>query len=354
MKRVSRQKIGGWTVSLFILVRCSGTQSLLPTVETQSGQLPSTIGTPSDPSSPASPTDPGTGGTGDSGAILPPPNNSSGDTGFIAPPARYLNCDQQQNALLSAGQNILLNFVSSDPSQTPQGTLVFQIVSGNAPALANLGSVSQGQGSTGVYTAPSSVASSFQVEISAHASTETVFSQSPCMVTLLADGDFGVADDGHTQGLVGQIYSLPVNTSQLPDFSIMTPVTTILAPNINIPDHNWSDGFPGAPSTFIEWFGIDFQGKIYIPATGQYQFRTDSDDGSILLIDNVVVTNNDGVHAIATVLGPVVTLTQGFHTFEEKYYQGPRYRIADMVYWRSGSDPNAQWEIIPPEALFRP
>jgi predicted esterase/lysophospholipase L1-like esterase len=47
---------------------------------------------------------------------------------------------------------------------------------------------------------------------------------------------------------------------------------------------------------FPDYFAYDFFGFINIPEAGEYEFRTNSDDGSSLWIDHVMVVENDGLH----------------------------------------------------------
>jgi hypothetical protein len=252
---------------------------------------------------------------------------------------------------------LLLNFITSDTGQTQSGTMTFVVTTSN-PAIGggvNLGTAVQEGSYTAYYTAPPSISQSFDVQITATDSADAAVTTTACTVKLLQDGDLGIGDDGHTQGIVGNVYHVPAGQPVLLNPATLTIAGTLLTPNLNVPDHDWSDGFPGLDASFVEWFEIDFNGQIYFPEDGDYQFRTDADDGAILFIAGAQVDNNDGTHPVTTVIGPVKHYSKGWYTFEEWYYQGPRYRIANMVYWRSASNPLAgNWSIIPPESLARP
>jgi len=65
---------------------------------------------------------------------------------------------------------------------------------------------------------------------------------------------------------------------------------------VNVPDTNWSAGFPGLRDRF-EWFGIEYKGNFRVLHPGRYRFRLDSDDGSKLWIDDSLLIDNDGMHA---------------------------------------------------------
>jgi len=66
-------------------------------------------------------------------------------------------------------------------------------------------------------------------------------------------------------------------------------------------------------------FGVIYNGFIRIDSDGVYNFSAQSDDGSVLLIDDVPVVNNDGKHG-SLEQGGSVPLQKGFHRFTLKYY----------------------------------
>lgn len=66
-------------------------------------------------------------------------------------------------------------------------------------------------------------------------------------------------------------------------------------------------------------FGVIYSGFIRIDADGLYQFSTRSDDGSVLVIDDQPVVNNDGKHPVAE-QGGAVALQKGYHKFTLKYF----------------------------------
>jgi hypothetical protein len=70
----------------------------------------------------------------------------------------------------------------------------------------------------------------------------------------------------------------------------------------NIPDFNSNDNF------YMRWRGV-----IKIPADGTYFFKTRSDDGSFLFIDQTEVVNNDGWHGMEDRDGSI-HLSAGGHT----------------------------------------
>jgi hexosaminidase len=68
-------------------------------------------------------------------------------------------------------------------------------------------------------------------------------------------------------------------------------------------------------------YAVIFEGYLKVPADGFYKFGSESDDGTVLWIDEEEVVNNDGNHASQVVTG-YVPLRQGFHKMRLKYFQG--------------------------------
>ena len=66
-------------------------------------------------------------------------------------------------------------------------------------------------------------------------------------------------------------------------------------------------------------YGLIFDGYIQIEKTGGFQFFTKSDDGSILLIDDKEVVNNDGNHGSEEKVGRCI-LEKGYHRFRVLYF----------------------------------
>jgi hexosaminidase len=66
-------------------------------------------------------------------------------------------------------------------------------------------------------------------------------------------------------------------------------------------------------------FGVIYTGFMRIDDDGTYSFSTQSYDGSVLLIDDVPVVDNDGRHSLIE-QGGAVPLQKGFHRFTLKYF----------------------------------
>jgi predicted alpha-1,2-mannosidase len=96
-------------------------------------------------------------------------------------------------------------------------------------------------------------------------------------------------------------------------------------------------------------FGFSFDGYIYIPEETVYSFYTKSDDGSILLIDNKEVVNNDGGHSASKAKSNIVTLAKGYHPITLLYFDKYEDNILE-VGWSSNKIPK---QIIPEKNLYR-
>ncbi|MDR4508799.1 MAG: TIGR03663 family protein [Candidatus Brocadiaceae bacterium] len=66
-------------------------------------------------------------------------------------------------------------------------------------------------------------------------------------------------------------------------------------------------------------FAIEWEGYLSVPRKGLYQFATRSDDGSEVYIDNKLVVDNGGPHALRYISG-IVPLDAGFHALRIKYF----------------------------------
>ncbi len=69
----------------------------------------------------------------------------------------------------------------------------------------------------------------------------------------------------------------------------------------------------------IHNFGVIYTGFIRIDNDGKYSFSTSSADGSVLMIDDQLVVDNDGKHS-AFEQGGDVLLQKGYHKFTLKYF----------------------------------
>ena len=95
-------------------------------------------------------------------------------------------------------------------------------------------------------------------------------------------------------------------------------------------------------------FAFIYKGYLLAPSTGIYIFYTNSDDGSVLFIDDKQVVDNDGGHAAVSAFGKVA-LSKGLHTYELRYFQDYEGQSLEWGWKIPGS---SAFEKMPPSALF--
>jgi YVTN family beta-propeller protein len=119
--------------------------------------------------------------------------------------------------------------------------------------------------------------------------------------------------------------------SLLPDFSGLTPTATATSTSIGV----------GVTSQ-TDTFALAFTNTLNVPTSGDYEFMTNSDDGSRVYIDGALVVDNDGLHAPAVVVGSV-SLAAGTYALRVEFFENQGGEVLDVGY-RSG---NPAFEPIP-------
>jgi len=94
-------------------------------------------------------------------------------------------------------------------------------------------------------------------------------------------------------------------------------------------------------------FGFEYKGFIKIPEDGIYTFYTASDDGSRLYIENTLLVDNDGQHAIIEKQGKTA-LSKGYHPIQVHYFE--RAGGEDLKVYLKG--PGITKQQIPDSILF--
>jgi hypothetical protein len=69
-----------------------------------------------------------------------------------------------------------------------------------------------------------------------------------------------------------------------------------------------------------DFWAIEYKGYLKIDSTAVYKFFTDSDDGSRLFIDNVLIVDNDSIHGVQTRTGQIA-LEKGFHPIKIQFFE---------------------------------
>ncbi|RMD78951.1 MAG: hypothetical protein D6820_09040 [Lentisphaerae bacterium] len=94
------------------------------------------------------------------------------------------------------------------------------------------------------------------------------------------------------------------------------------------------------------FFGLIFRGLIHIPRAGIWQFATDSDDGSRLFIDDILVVDNHGSHAVQRKTGRI-RLQEGYHHIRLDYQQGD----GELALRVQIKGPHTDWMNLPEKLL---
>jgi hypothetical protein len=103
------------------------------------------------------------------------------------------------------------------------------------------------------------------------------------------------------------------------------------------------------PKVQEEYFNFRFDGYIFLTKDGSYQFRTGSDDGSRLRIDDKLLVENNGVHTFKIVTSTATTLSAGAHRITVDFFE---YNESDsLLVEYHGPENNNQWTQIPPNIL---
>jgi hypothetical protein len=125
----------------------------------------------------------------------------------------------------------------------------------------------------------------------------------------------------------------------------------------NLDSIDWSNpeytgmvqAFSLKPKVQEEYFNFRFDGYIFLTKQGSYQFRTGSDDGSRLRIDDKLLVDNNGVHTFKVVTSTPTALSAGPHRITVDFFE---YNESDsLLVEYNGPENNNQWTQIPPDVL---
>ncbi|MFM7133254.1 MAG: M12 family metallo-peptidase, partial [Planctomycetota bacterium] len=149
---------------------------------------------------------------------------------------------------------------------------------------------------------------------------------------------------GNVPGLDTRFYALAAEVPVVPDFRTLTPYQFTTLANVEVP----STGGNFSTSGRADLVGATFAGWISIPSTGTWTFFSESDDGSKLFIDGIVVANNDGPHGMVE-RGGEISLEAGLHQFRYEFFEnfGGAGAIAR---WQG---PGVAKAVIPASALSK-
>jgi hypothetical protein len=123
-----------------------------------------------------------------------------------------------------------------------------------------------------------------------------------------------------------------------------------LITNWNSPEFTGTvPNFTLAPRTQEDFFNFEFKGYVFITNGGNYQFRTTSDDGSRLALNDSVWVDNDGLHGNVTVTSNTKLLNAGPYKINVKYMEYTGGQVLIVQY--KGPDTGNNWVNIPDAAL---
>ncbi len=94
-------------------------------------------------------------------------------------------------------------------------------------------------------------------------------------------------------------------------------------------------------------YAFIYEGYLNIPEDGIYTFHCKSDDGSVLLIQDKEIVNNDGSHGAISTSG-TIALRKGYHPYKLLYFEDYEGNSIE-VFWESK---NINKEKIPSSKLY--
>jgi len=143
-------------------------------------------------------------------------------------------------------------------------------------------------------------------------------------------------EKGLSPGTIVKIYNYKGNVKSMPDFSKLSPIEGGIMPNLG--------NIEGGDFTGHEFnFGLTAEGYLHIENDNEVSFRTWSDDGSILYIDDKKVVDNDGNHG-TEYKENTIGMKAGYHKFRIEFYQGGGGSYLSFN-WKP--EANGSWEVVP-------
>jgi len=119
-----------------------------------------------------------------------------------------------------------------------------------------------------------------------------------------------------------------------------------------LPNAGYVDwGFTGTPLNGVsDFFSVRWTGELQIDETGTYGFRTHSDDGIIVYLDNASIISNPSLHS-PTYNTSTRSLTAGSHPFVLLYGENYGSSVA-LLQWQKPGDTSfstiLRQPVVPP------
>jgi hypothetical protein len=112
---------------------------------------------------------------------------------------------------------------------------------------------------------------------------------------------------------------------------------------------NWSTSIGGPKPSYLpaDLYSWMVEGYIYIPTTGEYTFKINSDDASDVFVDGVLVSEYYGPHGMSdAAINTPITLKKGSYTFRARFEEGGG-GDGIIVSWKKPGD--SSFTVIPAE-----
>lgn len=166
-----------------------------------------------------------------------------------------------------------------------------------------------------------------------HLHAETRFTDPNFVIDILHQGngmismDFDDAGNLYVNEKQGRVLKFPRNPNAdpsfnisyqyytgtwttMPDFSTLTPVKT-----------GTLNDFLLTPATQNDFYAFRYTANLPITSAGNYTFYLNSDDGSMLYVDDVLVVDHNGTHGDGTTKTGTINLSAGTHTLRVEYFE---------------------------------
>lgn len=125
--------------------------------------------------------------------------------------------------------------------------------------------------------------------------------------------------------------------------------STLTATWINPEFTGFISNFSLAPRTQEDFFNFQYTGYLDVITPGDYIFRTTSNDGSRLILEDSVIVENDGLHGNTTITSDTLHLTTGPHAIEVQYFDYAGSQSLTVQY--QGPDIGPAFKNIPDSLL---
>jgi hypothetical protein len=118
---------------------------------------------------------------------------------------------------------------------------------------------------------------------------------------------------------------------------------------------NWATQLSALTSIGLssEDFSVRWTGHIYIPETGTYRFRTISDDGVRLWVDDMLIIDNWTTHAPTIDNSPFLDMVEGFVSVKLEYFQYVQGGLIQLL-WATPDTGTTLYSAISVTSLYSP